>query len=72
MERIALVANRIRGYAGDDPEMRAIVDELETARFSVAAPMAPMAIKEMHLRAAGPRRRGQTAQVGPVTPGRPS
>jgi Ca-activated chloride channel family protein len=39
------VASRIAGYAGDDPELRAIVDELRTFGNEVSVPLAPMAAK---------------------------
>jgi Ca-activated chloride channel family protein len=47
---LASVAKRIRAYAGRDPEMRALVAELETDSSTLAAPVAPAALKEMHFR----------------------
>ena len=41
------VAERIRGYAGDDPELNALVAELDRDERHVAAPMAAMASKAM-------------------------
>jgi Ca-activated chloride channel family protein len=45
---LASVAKRIRSYAGRDPELRALVADLETDSSTLAAPMAPAALKEMH------------------------
>ena len=45
------VAKRIRGYAGADTEMRAVVAELERDATEVAAPMPAASIKDMHFRA---------------------
>ncbi|MDQ3938583.1 MAG: VWA domain-containing protein [Chloroflexota bacterium] len=42
------VAKRIRGYAGHDAELRAVVAELEHDAATVAAPMPAMALKQMH------------------------
>ena len=44
--RLRGVADRIRGYAGADPEMLRIVAELQSDEGSMAAPMAPMAAKQ--------------------------
>lgn len=44
-ERLDAVARRIRGYAGSDPDLLRIVAELETDRPTMAAPMAPAAMK---------------------------
>jgi Ca-activated chloride channel family protein len=44
------VSKRIRGYAGTDSEMRAIVAELERDAAEVAAPMAAASLKQMHFR----------------------
>lgn len=43
-------AKRIRGYAGRDQELRALVDELESEAHDFAAPMPAMALKEAHFR----------------------
>jgi len=45
---VAGVARRIRAYAGDDPELRRLVEELARERVQVSAPMPAMALKEMH------------------------
>ena len=45
---LASVAKRIRGYAGGDAEMKAVVAELERDAIQVAAPMAPAALKGMY------------------------
>ncbi len=47
---LAGVAKRIRSYAGHDPEMRSLLASLETDASTLAAPMAPAALKEMHFR----------------------
>ena len=44
---LAGVAKRIRSYAGRDPEMRALVGELESRFAEVAAPMAEASRKQM-------------------------
>jgi len=44
------VAKRIRSYAGRDPEMRALIAELELDASTLAAPMPAAALKEMHFR----------------------
>ena len=43
---------RIRAYAGRDPELRGMVEELESEGDTFAAPMAPMALKEAHFASA--------------------
>lgn len=45
------VARRIRGYAGDDPEMQRLLDQLQVERHQVSAPMPSLALKEMHYQA---------------------
>ncbi|HUG48760.1 MAG TPA: VWA domain-containing protein [Candidatus Limnocylindria bacterium] len=45
---LSKVAKRIRGYAGSDAELRAVVAELERDASEVAAPMPAMALKQMH------------------------
>ena len=45
-------ARRIRNYAGRDPELRALVGELESEGDTFAAPMPPMALKEAHFASA--------------------
>jgi Ca-activated chloride channel family protein len=47
---LAAVAKRIRSYAGRDPEMRALVAELELDASNLSAPMPAAALKEMHFR----------------------
>jgi Ca-activated chloride channel family protein len=47
-EALRGVARRIRGYAGDDPELLRIVASLEGEYRTVAAPMAASAQKQMH------------------------
>jgi hypothetical protein len=47
MAALTGVAKRIRSYAGQDPEMRALVAELETGVREVASPMAEGARKQM-------------------------
>ncbi len=47
---LGAVAKRIRSYAGRDPEMRALVAELEQDASNLAAPMPAAALKEMHFR----------------------
>jgi Ca-activated chloride channel family protein len=47
MAALTDVAKRIRSYAGQDPEMRALVAELETGVREVASPMAEGARKQM-------------------------
>ncbi|MGI8929248.1 MAG: vWA domain-containing protein [Candidatus Limnocylindrales bacterium] len=42
------VAKRIRSYAGRDPEMRALIADLERDASNLAAPMPAAALKEMH------------------------
>jgi Ca-activated chloride channel homolog len=42
------VAKRIRGYAGDDPEMNALVRDLEQEQVQLSRPMAAPALKQMH------------------------
>jgi len=44
------VARRIRGYAGDDPGLGALVSDLQGEQLQLSAPMAPAALKEMHYR----------------------
>jgi len=44
------VARRIRDYAGDDPELNALVMDLQGEQVQLSAPMAPAALKEMHYR----------------------
>jgi Ca-activated chloride channel family protein len=46
--RMNHVAQRIRSYAGSDPEMLRIVAELETDRTTLSAPVAAMASKAMY------------------------
>jgi len=41
-------ARRIRGYAGRDPELRAMVSELEAESFIYAAPMPEQDRKQRH------------------------
>jgi hypothetical protein len=53
---VEATASRIRKYAGRDPEMRALVSELETEAQQFAAPMAPAMLKEAHFAAAGSAR----------------
>lgn len=43
---VQAVARRIREYAGHDPELLAVIDELTRVEHMVAAPMAPMLRKE--------------------------
>jgi len=45
---LAGAARRIRGYAGSDPQLLHLADELEQAELVVSAPMAAPAIKRMH------------------------
>jgi hypothetical protein len=45
---IQAVARRIRGYAGDDPELQARVKALERDRVAFAAPMAAHELKVQH------------------------
>jgi Ca-activated chloride channel family protein len=45
-------ARRIRGYAGRDPVMRAMIAELEAQADEFAAPVAPRALKEVHFMSA--------------------
>jgi Ca-activated chloride channel family protein len=47
---LAAVAKRIGTYAGRDPQMRALVSELDAESATFAAPMAPAALKEVHFR----------------------
>jgi Ca-activated chloride channel family protein len=47
---LASVAKRIRSYAGRDPQMRALIDELERDSAWVAAPAPAAALKEMHFK----------------------
>ncbi|MBA2570296.1 MAG: VWA domain-containing protein [Chloroflexi bacterium] len=44
------VADRIRTYASSDPVMLGVLRELELEERQVAAPLAAMAVKEMHFR----------------------
>lgn len=48
---LASVAKRIRGYAGRDAAMRALIAELEKDSAELAMPMAPAAAKAMHFNA---------------------
>ncbi len=45
-------AKRIHGYAGRDPELRALVDELEAEGFVYAQPMAQRELKRRHFASA--------------------
>lgn len=45
-------AQRIRAYAGDDPEMGALVDSLARERTTFSAPMAERSLKEVHFASA--------------------
>ena len=47
---LASVAKRIRSYAGRDSVMRALVSELETDAYELAAPMPEMNRKQMYAR----------------------
>jgi Ca-activated chloride channel family protein len=47
-QALAAVARRIRDYAGRDAELRGIIAELERDAESLSAPMAPVALKQMH------------------------
>ena len=49
-------AKRIRGYAGRDPELRALVAELEAEAQHFTAPMPAMALKEAHFNASNTAR----------------
>jgi len=44
------VARRIRGYAGDDPELDGLVRDLQGEQVQLSAPMAPAELKQMHFR----------------------
>jgi Ca-activated chloride channel family protein len=48
---IRQVAERIAGYAGRDPELRAVVQGLRDEEQQWAAPMQPLALKEVHAQA---------------------
>jgi hypothetical protein len=45
-------ARRIRGYAGRDAVMRALIAELEAQADEFAAPVAPRALKQVHFASA--------------------
>ncbi len=47
-DRLAAVGRRIRAYAGDDPELLALADELDQQTVAYSAPIAPAALKQMH------------------------
>ena len=63
-------AKRIRKYAGSDPELRALVAELEAEAQRFAAPMPAMVLKEAHFNASnmarsrdGPRPRDPASRT---------
>jgi Ca-activated chloride channel family protein len=58
---LASVAKRIRGYAGQDPELGRIVASLESDSTALAAPMPAAALKSMHF-ASYTTTRSRTAQ----------
>ena len=45
-------ARRIRGYAGNDPELRGVVDELTREEITFAAPMPERSLKRVHFASA--------------------
>ena len=81
---VEATARRIRGYAGRDPELRAILAELEGAVQELAVPMMEMERKQMYARSSyamrsrmaggqsmrGPDHRGTS--LAPPRPGSPA
>lgn len=47
-ERLASVGRRIRGYAGSDPELNRLAEELDQQQVAYATPVAPAMLKELH------------------------
>jgi Ca-activated chloride channel family protein len=65
------VARRIRGYAGDDPELLALVRSLEQDQVRVSAPMAAHSVKEMHYQSSYAQRGRDTLGRAVKAPARP-
>jgi Ca-activated chloride channel family protein len=68
------VARRIRGYAGDDPELRGLVDSLAREQAQLSAPMPAHALKELHYQSSYAQRGrdhlGRAQKGGATTPRR--
>jgi Ca-activated chloride channel family protein len=47
-ERLAAVGRRIRRYAGSDPRLQGLANELDHETVSYSAPVAPAALKQAH------------------------
>lgn len=55
-DRLASVGRRIRGYAGSDPELIRLAEELDEQGVAYAAPVAPGMLKQHHFASANVRR----------------
>jgi Ca-activated chloride channel homolog len=68
-EALRGVARRIRGYAGEDPELLSLVEELDREQVRMAAPMPAYALKEMHFQSSYAQRgrdvQGRARKLGP-------
>ena len=66
------VARRIRGYAAGDPELDALVRDLEGEQVELSMPMPAAALKDMHFRSSYAQRgRDEEGKARKGDPGRP-